>query len=285
MTRPEADNEVYQTLRLTVKLWRYLWSVAKPVDEVTATDGARPRVQSAARAVGILLAIAQSDEGLTTKEISEQVEIGRQATYHLLHTLSAMGMVTRDDRSRYMLGLRVGTLAEGFARQLAPAERFAPVVRALAKETGELSYASGWWEGEITTLTLARGTNPVQAVEVPQGYSGHAHARASGKLLLAMASEANRNAYLSSHELDPVTTNTITDPEALERELAAIKEQGYALDQEEFALGLSCIAVPVDGGAPFALTVAGPTERVVANEDEYLESLRRAGTSLAAGTQ
>jgi IclR family acetate operon transcriptional repressor len=253
-------------------------SPAKPAN----SDGQRPRVQSAARAVGILLAIAQSDAGLTTKEISEQVGIGRQATYHLLHTLSSMGMVTRDDGNRHLLGLRVGTLAEGFARQLAPAERLAPVVRTLAKDTGELSYASGWWQGEIATLTLARGTNPVQAIEVPQGYSGNAHARASGKLLLAMASESDREAYLSTHKLDPVTPQTITDRDKLQRELDEIREQGYALDREEFAPGLWCIAVPVDGGSPFALTVAGPTERVMARQDDYLESLRRASASLLA---
>jgi DNA-binding IclR family transcriptional regulator len=80
-----------------------------------------------------------------------------------------------------------------------------------------------------------------------------------------------------------VTPNTITDPKALKRELDEIREQGFALDREEFALGLSCVAVPVDGSSPFALTVAGPSERVMAHQDEYLDSLRRAGASLAGG--
>src|SRR5690242_11264629 len=112
-------------------------------------EQARPRVQSAARAVGILVEIAKSDNGLTTKEISERVGIGRQATYHLLHTLVETGMLTRADRSHYVLGLRVGTLAEGFARQLEPSEHLAPMVRDLAQRSGETSYASGWWADEI----------------------------------------------------------------------------------------------------------------------------------------
>jgi IclR family acetate operon transcriptional repressor len=241
----------------------------------------RPRVQSAARAVGIMLAIAQSERGLTTKEISEQVGIGRQATYHLLHTLAATGMVSRDE-NRYVLGLQVGALAEGFARQLAPAERLAPVVRVLAQETGEMSYASGWWEGEIVTLAFARGTNPVQAVEVPQGYAGHAHARASGKLLLALATDAIRDAYFSRHALDRRTPNTITQRVALDKEFAAIRESGYATDREEFAVGLSCIAVPFASGSPFVLAVSGPSDRVAARHDKYLESLRRAARSVLA---
>src|SRR5256885_812894 len=111
------------------------------VDVPADTEAPRPRVQSVARAIGILLAIAQSENGLTTKEISERVKIGRHATYHLLHTLTSTGMVTRDDRNRHVLGLRVGTLAEGFTRQLAPSEHLAPMVRALAQETSEACYA------------------------------------------------------------------------------------------------------------------------------------------------
>src|SRR5687768_16068852 len=101
----------------------------------------RPRVQSAARAIAILLAIGRSDTGLSANEISEQVGIGRQATYHLLHTLVGAGVVTRDDRNRHLLGLRVGVLVQGFERQLAPSEHLGPVVRQLAYETGETAYA------------------------------------------------------------------------------------------------------------------------------------------------
>jgi DNA-binding IclR family transcriptional regulator len=236
---------------------------------------ARPRVQSAARAVGILLAIARSDNGLTTREISEQVGIGRQAVYHLLHTLVATGMLTRDEGNRYVLGLRIASLAAGFSRQLAPSEHLGPLVRTLAQRTGETAYAAGWWDGEITTLTVARGTNPVQAGEVPQGYVGNAHARASGKLLLAFATADLRREYLDAHGLAPVGPNTIVDRSALERELDKIRVQGFAVDDEEFAKGLKCLAVPLDSGnSPFVIAVSGPSERVNAEEENYLATMR-----------
>jgi IclR family transcriptional regulator, acetate operon repressor len=241
---------------------------------VVNQDAPRPRVQSAARAIGILQAIAQSESGLTTREISERVGIGRQATYHLLHTLTSTGMVRRNDRNRYLLGFRVGTLAEGFNRQLAPSEHLAPIARSLAQATGETSYASGWWSGEIMAFTVVRGSNPVQ-VEVPQGYVGNAHARASGKLLLAIATPTVRDAYLSVHKLKGLTPNTITSRRALDRELEEIRTRGYAVDDEEFAPGLCCLAVPFDAGySPFVLGIAGPRERIVDNMDEYLDAMR-----------
>jgi DNA-binding IclR family transcriptional regulator len=234
----------------------------------------RPRVQSAARTVSILLAVAQSESGLTTKEISETVEIGRQATYHLLHTLVGAGMLTRSDRSRYVLGLRVGTLAEGFARQLEPGEHLAPIVREMAQQTGETCYATGWWSSEISVLTIARGTNPVRAAEIGQGHVSQAHARASGKLLLAYATPAVRRQYLDSHELVPMTENTTTDPQQLENELEVIRAQGFSEDDEEYALGLCCLAVPLDQGlSPFALAVSAPRERFLEERERYLSTL------------
>jgi IclR family acetate operon transcriptional repressor len=239
--------------------------------------GPKPRVQSAARAIGILLAVAKSENGLTTREISEQVGIGRQATYHLLHTLTATGMVSRDDRNRYLLGVRVGTLVEGFGRQLSPSEHLGPMVRALSQDTGETAYAAGWRSGEIATLAISPGSKPVLAAEAPQGYIGDAHARASGKLLLAQASDPVRDAYLDTHPLTRLTPNTITNRRALEKELARVREDGYALDLEEFAPGLCCMAVPLDEGhSPFVLSIGAPRERFEHERDRYLEIMKRA---------
>jgi len=245
----------------------------QPVDDAAA---ARPRVQSAARAVAIVLAVARSDNGLSTREISETVGISRQATYHLLHTLVGTGVLTRDDRNRYLLGLRAGTIAEGFARQLAPSEHLAPIVRLLAQETGETAYAAGWWSGEIATLSLARGTNAVQAAEVPQGYVGNAHARAAGKLLLAFAKPSLRDDYLAARPLTRLTPKTITRRRDLDRQLEEIRTRRYAVDDEEFAEGLACIAVPFDEGySPFVLALSAPRDRCIARLDDYLATMRR----------
>lgn len=162
-----------------------------------------PRVQSVDRAMRILFAVAQSKDGLKAAEVVASTGLPRQACYHLLHTLVATGILTRSGPGKYVLGLRVGMLIEGFKRQLAPPEHLAPVVRKIAEETGETAYASGWWDGEIVTLVTARGTSSVQAIEVSHGTYFDAHARASGKLLLAYSSEQVRTDYLSSHRLSP----------------------------------------------------------------------------------
>jgi len=248
--------------------------------EGQSKDGAaqaRPRVQSAARAVSILLAIAQSERGLTTKEIAETVGIGRQATYHLLHTLVGAGTLAKSDGNRYILGPRIGTLAEGFRRQLDPGKHLEPILREMTERTGETCYVTGWWSDEISVLAITRGTKPIRAAEIGLGHVSHAHARASGKLLLAYLSPTARREYLESHDLVPMTANTITDQAQLEEEFTRIRERGYSEDQEEYAIGLCCVAVPVDGGrSPFALAISAPRERFLEERDQYMSALAEA---------
>ncbi|HEY0940253.1 MAG TPA: IclR family transcriptional regulator [Steroidobacter sp.] len=239
------------------------------------------RVQSVARAMKILFAVAQSESGLKTVNIARNANLPRQATYHLVHTLMATGMLRQNERGLYVLGLRVGTLAEAFRRQLVPSQHLAPIVREISKMTGETAYATGWMDGEIVMLVTARGTNPVHATEATHGTHEDAHARASGKLLLAFAQEDVRSDYLSRHALTARTNRTVTKLPDLYSEFERIRAQGYAIDNEEFSLGLCCLAVPLDNGvSPFALTLSSPANRFQRHFDEYLAAMRRIAANL-----
>lgn len=237
-------------------------------------ENPKPRVQSALRTVSILLAVAESSSGLKIKEITEKVGLSRQVAYHLIHTLQASGIIRKNDKGRYVLGLAAASIAEGFGRQLAAPEHLAPKVRAVVQSTGETAYAGGWVDGEIVVLATARGETPVGAAQVPHGYSSYAHARASGKLLLALADPAVRDAYLAKHPLERRTEKTITDREELMRDFEGIRARGYSMDEEEFHVGLRCLAVPVEGlGGRFVLGMSVPSERFEANFDRYLKAL------------
>lgn len=235
---------------------------------------ARARINSVARAMNILTAIAANDAGLRVREIAEAVGIERQTAYHLVHTLSDLGFIARGEDRGYRLGLRVGILAEAFQRQFAAPDHLRPLVRSLAATTGETCYAVGWWQGEIVTLDVVRGTGAVRAAEVPHGQYEHAHARAAGKVLLAYAPAARTRDYLAGRPLTALTPGTLTDPLALQREFEAIRARGHAIDDEEFAQGVCCMAMPLEGGAaPFAIALSAPAERFRARRQEYQKAL------------
>lgn len=244
--------------------------------QTVGTADRKPRLQTAERTVGVLLAIARSPDGMKAKEISDELGLPRQVTYHLLHTLLGTGILRKNVQNRYILGLAAAPIAEGFRRQLAPPEIVGPRVRAAVAATGETAYASGWVDGRIVVLANARGRSAVQAAEVPHGFSGFTHARATGKLLLALTDAETRAGYLKPELLVPVTGHTITDREVLLEQLRTIAEQRYAVDEEEFSLGLCCMAVPFEGfDGQVALGISVPVERFHANFTRYLDALRR----------
>jgi DNA-binding IclR family transcriptional regulator len=235
----------------------------------------RPRIQSVARAASILFTIAQHDNGASRKEISRLNKLSTQTTYHLLHTMAQAGLVARNESGNYVLGIRIGTLGEGFRRQLGGVAQISSLIRSIARETGETTYAAKWIDGNIVSVDIVRGRHPIQALELPHGFAEDGHARAGGKVLLAFATQEVRREYLHTHELRRRTPNTIVSVEQLETQLELIRQQKYAFENEEFAAGLSCVGVPIDGGlSPYAIGISAPSERMNAKFDDYLAILR-----------
>lgn len=248
-------------------------------------DPAKPRVQTAARTIAILQAVSRAGgDGISAKAISEQLRLPRQVVYHLVHTLIQVKVLRRARGTNLALGIGVAPLAHGFYMQMSSSGFLTRCAKAAANETGETAYVSGWLDGEIVVLATARGSAPIQAAEVPQGTTGFANARASGKLLLAMCSTTELDAYLDTHELASRTPNTIVSHAALRKELEEIRARGVSYDREEFALGLSCMAVPL-GPAPsqLVLGVSAPTQRFRDNHDRYLAALTRVARTLESG--
>lgn len=250
--------------------------VTKKLQAPKSQEQEKPRVQTAARTVAILQAVSRAGgDGISAKQLSEQLKLPRQVVYHLVHTLVQVKMLRRARGTQFALGIGVAAMAHGFHLQMSSSGVLTRCAQAAADGTGETAYVSGWLDGEIIVLATARGRAPIQAAEVPQGTSGFAHARASGKLLLAICSRAELDAYLDGHELQSRTPNTIVREEQLRAELDAIRARGVSYDREEFSLGLSCMAVPL-GPSPsqLVLGVSAPTQRFRDNHDRYLAALK-----------
>lgn len=238
----------------------------------------KPRVQSAARALSILSAVAASDYGLTPREIAEVVGVNRATAYHLIHTLVSQGFLTSGPQRRLRVGFRIGTLVDGFERQVVPSD-LTPAARSLAAATGETAYIAVRRAAELAAVSSIPGAHPVSVRRSPLGPIDHAHARASGKLLLAFAPAGVRDAYLGAHPLEPRTPHTIRSVAELDRELATIRERGYATEREEYLPGVACLSVSLGGNTLTALSLSAPLERFDANFDGYRDAILAAARS------
>ncbi|ADB53478.1 IclR family transcriptional regulator [Conexibacter woesei] len=221
------------------------------------------RIQSVARASQLLLWVAEQPHGANAKEIAEAQGLALPTCYHLVNTLVDQGLLAKDVHRRYVLGPSTAILAQAYLRGRSVSEQLLTALRELADRTGETVYLADWGEHDIRVLASVESSHIVRVAEVGSGPYENGHARANGKVLLAWAAPEVRQGYLRDHPLAACTPASITDPDALDRELARIRRRGYAYDQEEYALGVSCIGAPLlkDGRIVAAYGVTVPTER------------------------
>jgi len=238
------------------------------------------RIRSVARASQILLHVADREDR-TAREIAAASGLALATCYHLLNTLVAEGLLSKDTRRQYQLGPIIGSLSDAFLRRLAAPERLMHELHRLAQATGETALVSAWRNGEVTVLASVEGTTAVRVAGLHSGYTAHGHARSSGKLLLALAPSGARDAYLRSHPLEPLTRHTIVQRGRLLEEFVSIRECGYAVDEEEFREGVACVSAPVieNGVATAALTVSAPVERFCRRRSEFTEAVLTAATA------
>ena len=144
--------------------------------------------------------------------------------YHLIHTLLSVNMLRQVAGKNYVLGLGTANLAHGYRRQTSAPDHLAGYAERAAAETGETAYVVGWVDNEIVVLATARSHSVIHAAEPMPGTTGNAHARASGKLLLAMSPDDEAQAYLARTPLTARTENTLTDREAIAGELATVHQ-------------------------------------------------------------
>jgi DNA-binding IclR family transcriptional regulator len=235
--------------------------------------------------MAILTSVATSPTGLTATEISERLALSKPTTYHLLRTLQRGAFLFRGGDHRYRLDFRIGTLAEGFERQLSFDESLAEYVRGLAAATHEQSHLAVRRGSSLILLKSIPGGHAIQAVPQFAGVLDDVHSRASGKVAMAWAPDDVREAFLRSYPLRRLTSSTITKRAEMRKELEHVKEQGWATSDQECDPGIVSIAAPIDKGAsPFILGLSAPVDRANANFDEYLAALLEAVQAASSAT-
>ena len=234
------------------------------------------RIQSVARAFGILLWLAGRPAGAAAKEVAFANRLTLSTTYHLLNTLEAQGLVTRTKRRRYVLGSRAVALSPQAPRARPLPHDVVETLRQLSAEVGESAQLLDWEDEEIRVLASVEGMGAVRRAVVAAPYAD-AHARAAGKILLAYADASVRESFLNAHPLRKLTPSTIVEWSRLDEELARVRERGLAYDDEEFAAGVACVAAPLirNGGFLGAIGISMSADSFRPRRLQLTELLRR----------
>lgn len=255
-----------------------------PKADLTAINGDTPTL----RLFSLLEVIASRDQLYSLQGLVDETGLPKPTLHRMLQQLEAGGLLQReDDGRRYSTGVRLRRLAENLLLNNSFHGAQHAVLSRLVDEVGESCNLTALAGSEVVYLDRVETAAPLRFYLHP-GSRVPAHCSASGKLFLAQLSPAQRRRLLAHVPLEACTARTLTDLDALETEIARVRRDGYALDNEEFLPGLMCIAVLVpradgQGRANLGIAVQAPSMRLGAEKAlQLLPALQRAATALAA---
>jgi len=225
-------------------------------------------VQSVDRALRILEILARSGESGVT-EVAAALEVHKSTAFRLVATLEQHGLVEQvEGRGKYRLGVGLLRLAGATSARLDVVQEARPLCKQLAASTGEtvnLATLSGHSALYLDQIASASALQPHNWV----GQHIPLHATSNGKVLLAWLPVAELDELLGN--LPALTGATITTKPRFKRELAVVRDQGYAVAVDELEVGLTAAAAPIrsaHGDIIASMSISGPTFRL---NDEKLE--------------
>jgi IclR family transcriptional regulator, acetate operon repressor len=236
------------------------------------------QVQSLSRALSIVNALARDDDGLTLTDLAHTVGLPPSTVHRLLTTLEEERFVRFDrEISRWVVGVQAFIVGSAFLRSREVVALARPFLRQLMEESGETANLAFEDEGEAVYMGQVESRQLVRAIAKPGGRV-LMHGSAIGKAMLAAMPASAIGAILQRHGLPRLTEHTIDTPARLRLHLEEIRARGYAIDDEEYVLGMRCVAAPIydeHGGVAAAISLSGPTARVTADRLAMLGGLVR----------
>ena len=245
------------------------------------SNASQPTVKSAMRTLDIIEFVVAHPSGVVAQQVATALGIPVSSLSYLLATLCERHYLRRDGR-RYVAGDGLDRLRRP-AASLTIEERVGPQVSALGRALNETTsfFVLAGWELEARVTETA---DQALRYSISAGARAPLHCMAAGKAMLATFDDTMLDRYFVESERPLFTQHTIGDERLLRREIAAVRESGWAFTDEEFTLGVCGLAraIVIDGAPVGALAVALPKLRYTnAVKAEIMERLSGAAELLS----
>lgn len=225
----------------------------------------RVEIRSVAKAVRLLEAVGEGSGTHGVSELARRVEMDKSSVSRMLRTLEQAGFVEQDPvTQRYALGLSLGVLGYKALRRMDLRGAARPLLERLAERTGEGSHMAILADRRAFYIDQASPERGV-GVDAPIGTLAPLYCTALGKALLAFQPAAIQEELIAGMSFEPYTRRTLVSAQALREHLARVRRQGIAFDDEEYSVGVRCMAAPVfryDGAVCGAIGISGPSPRM-----------------------
>jgi IclR family acetate operon transcriptional repressor len=235
------------------------------VQEGRRKEAGRGEVQSLVRALSIVNRLADAEEGIRLTDLARQVGLAPSTAHRLLTTLEQERYVRFDTGRRvWSVGVQAFVSGIAFARTRRLVRIARPTMQALMEATGETVNLAVEEEGQAIYLGQVESHQTTPAFSRPGGRVG-LHCSAVGKAMLSAMSEAQVMRIVGRHGLTRLTSSTIGRIGDLAEGLRQARERGFAVDDEEQATGIRCVAAVIFNEfmePAAALSVSAPALRL-----------------------
>ena len=237
-------------------------------------------INSVDRAMDVIILLYEEGKEMGVSEIATKLDTYKSTIHRTLITLEGKGFVKQNvETDKYWLGMKLYAIGMEVGNKMSLREVIKPYADALHKEFGEVVNAS--------VLDLSKADSPqgiiiyksydssqLLIVNPPEGAASPIYGSSVGKCLLAFNDvDINqfRNIPLIKH-----TDKTIDNWDDLIKNIQEVRDKGYAVDDEELEVGLTCIGAPIldkHNKAIAAISLSGPTQRM--KSENFEEKIKR----------
>lgn len=215
-------------------------------------------------ALDILEQIDQNQDEFNFTDLCNRLNLQKNRVFRLLATLEFHNFIEQNAAtSAYRLGLKNLHLRQSFFRHNGLLRHSQPILDTLTLKSQETSYLAIVKDYQVVYLDARESSLPVRAV--PRNGRRHPfYCTAAGKVIAAAMNDKILGEYLENRELVMFTPRTIVDPEALTEHLHLVAAAGYAVEEEELEIGVSCLAAPIRDYTKRvvgAISLSAPTDR------------------------
>jgi IclR family acetate operon transcriptional repressor len=220
--------------------------------------------QALSRGLAVLEALAATEGGATLTALADMLALPAPTAHRLLATLGEAGYVQQGPGGEWLVGVRAFRVGSAFLDHRNLVAAAYPHLKRLMELSGETTNLAVIDDGEAVFVEQV-ACRELMRMSTKLGTRAPLHASGVGKALLAAMTAGAAGTALAKRGLVRHTAQTITERARLDAELTATRMRGYAIDDEEHATGLRCVAAVVwdENSEPWsAISVAGPASRI-----------------------
>jgi len=214
---------------------------------------------SVKKAFKIVQTIADSSAGIGVSALAKQLRMGKSTVHGITSALEELGVLVRDPlQKKYTVGYTLLELSRKAYRKMELREMARVPMEILMEKVGETVFLGIMNGDHITILDVVESHNEMK-ITSPPGTRLPLLAGATGKVFLTQLEERKAKEIVQKMGLKRYTSKSVVDPKKFLKDVEEAKRMGYAIDDEEYLIGVRAIAVPIQTASlpPASIWVVG----------------------------